>query len=73
MVLRRVVFACELFSRKTAMQQPSNPSLANLYGSILFTIILTLIGSVLMPLRVTDGKFRKGALLLETKVSIKYL
>ena len=29
---------------------------------------LTLIGSVLVPLRVTDGRFWWGALLLETKV-----
>ena len=29
---------------------------------------LTLIGGVLMPLRVTDGRFWWGALLLETKV-----
>ena len=29
---------------------------------------LTLIGGVLVPLRVTDGRFWWGALLLETKV-----
>ena len=66
--MRRVVLARELFSSEAAMLQTNNPRLANLYGSACSIYHLTLIGSVLVPLRVSDGRFWLGALLLETKL-----